>query len=219
MKESWQNLFDLIVNPSATFTRLKSKPRWVVASFVFCSLSLLLSWTTAPFIEQLLSVLKSDVATTTSFASYLTQGIITAILWCVVLSTILTLVARVFKINKALKFRHIYAGVVHTALVSTMVYLVNIGLLPVFRRVEYIEQPIEMRVVPGLHMLAGSIENVSILSFLSHINPLSAWYVFVLTIAVVVLAEVSITKACFTALIIFLLRIGTEILFLNMVFY
>jgi hypothetical protein len=128
-------------------------------------------------------------------------------------------VARVFKINKALKFGHIYAGVVHTALISTMVYLVNIGLLPVFRRVEYIDHPIEMRVVPGLHMLADSIENVSILSFLSYINPLSAWYVFVLTIAVVVLAEVSITKACFTALIILLLRIGTEILFLNMVFY
>ena len=38
MKESWQNLIDLIANPKATFTRLKSKPKWGVAFLVFCFL-------------------------------------------------------------------------------------------------------------------------------------------------------------------------------------
>jgi hypothetical protein len=99
-----------------------------------------------------------------------------------------------------------------------MIYLVDIGLFPVFGQIEHIDNPIDIRVIPGLHMLAGSIENISLLSFLSYINPLSAWYLFVMTTAVAILAEISITKACVAALIIFLFRIGTEILFLSMFF-
>lgn len=34
MRESWQNIRDLIAEPSALFTRLKSEPKWGVA-FVF----------------------------------------------------------------------------------------------------------------------------------------------------------------------------------------
>ena len=219
MKESWQNLIDLVVKPGATFERLKANPKWVMAFVLFFSLSIGLAWANAPFIERLMFLLKPDVATTTSFKSYLTKGTVTIVLWCIILSVIFTIAARVFKINPALKFKHIYAAVVHTSLIGTIIYLINIGLFPFFRQLEDINRPIDMKLLPGLHMLAGSIENAHILTFLSYINPLSVWYIVVLTIAVAILAEVNRVKACFTALIIFFIRIGTEILFFYLTFY
>ena len=54
MKESWQNLSDLITNPSATFERLKFNPKWVLVFVVFCLLSLGVGGAVAPFTQQLL---------------------------------------------------------------------------------------------------------------------------------------------------------------------
>ena len=223
MRESWQNLFDLIVNPSATFTRLKSKPRWIVVFIVFCFLSVGLAWTTAPFTEQLLYQKLAKSATSvetigftkkTSFVSIMVPAPVVAILWCVVLSTVLAVASRIFKINKAVKFKHIFAGIVHTSLIRTLIFLVNVGMLPVFRRIEDVEETIDMQVIPGLHMLMSSIENVNLLMFLSHLHILSIWHIFVLTIAVTIFAEVNKTKACVTAVSIWLLRVSAEVMFI-----
>ena len=219
MKESWQNLIDLVVKPSATFERLKSSPKWILAFVLFFLLSIGLTWANAPFIERVMSLLQSDVATTISFKSYVAKGSVVVVLWCIILSSIFTFAARVSKINPAIKFKHIFAVVVHTSLIGTLIYLINIGLFPLFRQLEDINRPIDMKLIPGIHMLAGSIENAHILTFLSHINPLSVWYIGVLTIAIAILAEVNSVKACFTALTIFFIRIGTEILFFNLTFY
>lgn len=200
MKESWQNLIDLVVKPSATFERLKSNPKWVLAFVLFCSLSIGLTWANAPFIERLIALLKPDITAKTSFSSYLTKGFVVVVLWCIILSTIFTIAARVFKVNPELKFKHVYTAVVHTSLIGTLIYLINIGLFPIFRQLEDISRPIDLKLIPGLHMLAGSVENANILTILSHINPLSVWYIVVLTIAVSILAEVNRVKACFTAL-------------------
>ena len=55
MKESWQNLIDLIANPKATFTRLKSKPKWGVAFGVFCFLVVVLAWIVFPFTQKFIN--------------------------------------------------------------------------------------------------------------------------------------------------------------------
>ena len=56
MKESWQNLIDLVVNPKATFTRLKSKPKWGVAFGVFCFLVVVLAWIVFPFTQKFINL-------------------------------------------------------------------------------------------------------------------------------------------------------------------
>ena len=71
-----------------------------------------------------------------------------------------------------------------------------------------------MQVIPGLHMLMSSIENVNLLMFLSHLHILSIWHIFVLTIAVTIFAEVNKTKACVTAVSIWLLRVSAEVMFI-----
>ena len=67
--------------------------------------------------------------------------------------------------------------------------------------------------IPGLHLLAGSIENTRLLIFLSHVHVLSMWYIFVLTIAISIFAGVSRIQACFVAVFVWLLRAGIEVVY------
>jgi hypothetical protein len=222
MKESWQNLIDLIANPKATFTRLKSKPKWGVAFLVFCFLVVWLAWMVYPFTRQFLNpqyasrladieLLGSTRAASMVFVAV--SGIVLGILCAVVFSAILTIVSRVFKVNEALKFKHIFAAWWHSILINPLVFFINIAFLPVFRRVEDIETLIDLRVIPGVHMLVASVENPYLLMFLSYVDLLGIWNIFVLTVAVAILAEVNKTKACLTAVIIWLLRVGIDVIF------
>ena len=222
MKESWQNLIDLIANPKATFTRLKSKPKWGVAFGVFCFLVVVLAWIVFPFTQKFINpqyasrladieLLGSTKAASMVFVAV--SGIILGILCAVVFSAILTVVSRVFKVNEALKFKHIFAAWWHTILINPLVFFINIAFLPVFRRVEDIETVVDMRIIPAIHMLVTSVENPYLLFFLSYVDILGIWSIFVLTVAVSTLAEINKTKACLTAVIIWLLRIGVDTLF------
>ena len=215
MKESWQNLSELITNPSATFARLKFNPKWVLTFVVFCLLSLGIGGAVAPFTRQLLT---SDPAPneTLSVVPVMMMALVWAVLWCVVLSVLLTVAARIFKIDRAVKFKHIYAAIVYTSLIRSLIFLVNMGILPIFKRVEDVEAAIDTRVLRGLHMLAGSIENTNLLLFLSHVNVLSIWYIFVLTVAISVLTRINRMKTCFAAAFVWLLRAGIEVVFTAM---
>jgi hypothetical protein len=222
MKESWQNLIDLIANPKATFTRLKSKPKWGVAFGVFCFLVVVLAWIVFPFTQKFInpqyasSLADVELFGSTKAASMVfvaVGGIILGVLCAVVFSIILTVVSRVFKVNEVLKFKHIFAAWWHTILINPLVFFINIAFLPVFRRVEDIETVVDMRIIPAIHMLVTSVENPYLLFFLSYVDILGIWSIFVLTVAVSTLAEINKTKACLTAVIIWLLRIGVDTLF------
>lgn len=216
MKESWQNLSELITNPSATFERLKFNPKWVLTFVVFCLLSLGVGGAVAPFTQQLLiSNAVKDAAPNEipSVVSVMMMALVWAILWCVVLSVLLTVVARIVKIDRTVKFKHIYAGIVHTSLIRSLIFLVNVGMLPIFRGVEDIEAAIDTRVIPGLHLLVGSIENANLLLFLSYINILSIWHIFILTIAISIFAGIHRIQACFAAAFVWLLRVIVEVVF------
>ena len=222
MRESWQNLIDLIANPKAAFTRLKSRPKWGVAFVVFCCLVVVLAWVVFPFTQQFLdpqdtsNLAGIELFGSTRAASMVfiaVSGIALGIFCAVTFSAILIVVSRVFKVNEALKFKHIFAAWWHTILINPLVFFINVAFVPVFRRVEDIEALIDLRVIPGLHMLALSIENQYLLVFLSFVDILSIWNIFVLTVAVATLAEVSKIKACFTAVVIWVLRVGIDVVF------
>ena len=222
MRESWQNLIDPIVNPKATFTRLKSKPKCGVAFLVFCVLVVVLAWVVFPFTQRFLnpqyasSLARIELFGSTKAASMVlvaVSGIVLGVLCAVVFSIVLAGVARVFRVNEALKFKHIFAAWWHTILINPLIFFINIAFLPVFRRLDDIETVVDMRIIPGIHMLVPSVENLHLLFFLSYVDILGIWSIFVLTVAVATLAEVRKTEACFTAVIIWLLRIGVDTLF------
>ena len=93
MKESLQNIRDIIVKPSAAFTRLKSEPKWLLALTLCC----------------LVAAVK-NYAVLDVFVVFVVFAIPA---FHVVLSVLLTAAARIFKVNKAVKFRHIFASLIH----------------------------------------------------------------------------------------------------------
>ncbi len=216
MKESWRNLSELITNPSATFERLKNNPKWVIVFVVFCLLSLGMGWAVAPFTQQLLTLraigssVPNEIPTV---ASLMITALVWAVLWCLVLSVLLTVAARIFRIDRSVKFKHIFAGTVHVSMIRSLIFLVNMGMLPIFRTVEDIKTAVDTRMLPGLHWLAGSIENTNLLMFLSYINILSIWHILILTIAISIYAGINRKQACYAAVLVWLLRIVIEVVF------
>ncbi len=155
MKESLQNIGDLIAEPSAAFSRLKSEPRSGIAFCVFFLVSVLLGWAILPYSEGLISEQFSNSAMEPeqrevaenisdiirSVGIFL--GPIFAILWFIVGSALLKLASRFFVEGDTLKFRHIYAVVIHISLIGCLIQLVNIALLLVFRDVGDIKTAVD----------------------------------------------------------------------------
>ena len=217
MKDSLQNVVDILINPKAAFTRLKYKPQWVTVFTIYCILSFVLAWTLLPYTQKLLAARTVDTLSysskTLSVISLTLTSTVYTILMAILLSVVLTITTQIAKIKSDIKFKHIYAAFFHIMLIRTMTFLVNAGLLPVFRDIDDIHTIIDARVIPGLHLLAGSLQNQHLLMFLAYINPVAVWYVFVLTIGIHIFAEVSKGKALFVALIIWLFRMSLDTTF------
>ncbi len=208
MGDSWKNLEYLITTPGVLFARLKSEPRWGLAFTLLFLVSAFLSWGTAPFEEHLIvKSMPSDGEVGPIIIGVLIANLAGEILWIVVLSALLTGFARIFQINEAVKFKHIFASLIHISLIQILIKLFNSALLIVFRQVEEIEMVADMQMIPGLHNLAGSLDNVKLRVFLGHINILSLWYIIILTIAIAVFAKVKKSQACFWAVAIWLFGI------------
>ena len=62
-------------------------------------------------------------------------------------------------------------------------------------------------------MLVPFVENLHLLMFLSFVDLLGIWNIFVLTVAVATFAEISKIKACLTAVIIWPLRVSIDVIF------
>lgn len=224
MKDSLQNIADILAEPGAAFARLKSEPKWLLAMVIFCLFSVGIAWVTFPFIEQIMDqqlMEEGTPAEAIEIAKIVAKifvfigSLVAPIIWFLVISVILTLVARLLAIDDAIKFKHIYAAIVHASLISILILLVNTALLVVFRDVETIKNAADMKIIPGLHLLLGSSENVKLLTFLSYFNPLNLWYLAVLTIGIRVFAGIDKTKACLGAIIIWLLGIALEVVFVS----
>ena len=222
MKASLQNIADILAEPSAAFTRLKSEPKWLLAMVIFCLFSVGIALAMFPFTAQMMDqkmveegvpAEQIEIAKKVARISTPIGALVAPIIWLLAISVILTLTARLLGLNDAIKYKHIYAAVVHTSLISILIALANTALLVVFRDVEDVKSVADMKMIPGLHLLLGASENVKLLTFLSYFNPLSLWYLAVLAIGIRVYADTDKTRACVGAIIIWLLGIVPEAIF------
>ena len=222
MKESLQNIGDLIAEPGAAFSRLKSQPRSGIAFIIFYLFSVLLLWAVAPYTQQVMSgqMEQSDapsgqLQTTAQVIGVLIifLGPVFAILWFIVSSALLKLGARFLLKNETLRFRHIYAAVLHISLISCLIQLLNTALLLIFRDVGEVKSQADFKMIPGLHMLFDSETNVKLLVFLSHINPISLWLIAVMAIAIAVLTDMEKNRARVAAVILWVISILSEVIF------
>ena len=217
MKDSFQNVIDIIINPMAAFTRLKYDPKWGIVLTIYCILSFILAWALMPYTQKMLAARLVDTPSYSKTPSVIAITVFSTaytILMAILLSVVLTLITKIVWIKNDIRFKHICAAFFHLMLIRVMTFLVNAGLLPVFRDLEEIHTTVDARVIPGLHLLAGPLENQHILMFLAYINLVAIWYIFVLTIGIYIFAGVSKVKALFVALIIWLFRVSLDTTFI-----
>ena len=222
MKESLQNIGNTIVEPSAAFSQLRSEPRWGMAFIVFYLFSILIGWAVMPYTEALIGTeltknnLQSEELEIAQNVGEIMQNIgifffpLFALLGFVIGSAILKLAARFLVKDAALKFRHIYAAVVHISLIGCVLQLVNAALLLIFRNPESVQSAIDLKMIPGLHLLFSASENVKLLTFLSHINPLNLWVIAVIAIAVAEFTGIEKSRARVAAVVLWVLSILPE---------
>ena len=222
MKESLQNIGDLIAEPSAAFSRLKSQPRSGIAFIVFYIFSVLLLWALAPYTQQLMSegMAEADAPAEQlqTFAQVMGTliiflGPVFVVIGFIISSTLLKLGARYLLKNETLRFRHIYAAVIHIWLINCLIQLVNTALLLVFRDAGDVKSTADFKMIPGLHMLFDSGANAKLLVFLSHINPLSLWLIAVIAIAIAVLADLEKNRARIAAVMLWGIGVLYEVMF------
>ena len=225
MKESLQNIGDLIAEPSSAFLRLKSQPRWGIAFIVFYLFSVLMGWAVMPYTGAIIdaSFSSNDLqAEELQAAENIAQifkniGIfifpLFAILGFLIGSALLRLAARFLVKNDTLGFRHIYAAVIHVSLIDCLIQLVNTALLLVFRDIEGVKSAADLKMIPGLHLLLESGASPKLAMLLSHINPLSLWIIAVIAIAISVLADMGKTRARIAAVVVWVLSILLGVIF------
>ena len=225
MKESLQNIGDLIAEPSAAFSRLKLQPRSGIAFIVFYLFTVLIGWAVLPYSEVLMTAqlveggLQPEQIEATGNIGQIFKSIgifigpIFAILAFIIISALLRLAARFFVEDDTLRFRHIYAAVVHISLIGCVIQLVNAALLLVFRDIEGIKSAVDLKMIPGLHLLLGDGANPKLAMLFSHINPLSLWLIAVMAIAIAVVANMEKSKARAAAVVLWILSILPEVVF------
>lgn len=215
MKESLQNIRDIIVKPSAAFTRLKAEPKWLLAFTLCCLGFIAVEWATLPFEAHLLSQDAAQEEHTTnkpqindSIIDFVGIAVVSSfmiLILLILLGIFLLAVARLFRINRiALKLSHIYASVVHLTLIGMLGKIVNTVLLLIFKSPQDMHSELDMIMIPGLHHVASFVKNEEFLTFLSSINPFSLWQIALCAIAIKVLVEVDELRALFAAIFIWL---------------
>ena len=192
MTQSLQNIGNVITEPSAAFSELKSEPRWGIAFIVFYLVSVLIGWALMPYTAVLIDqqFAKSDVPIesleTAKNVAHIMKNVIVfaaplfALLGFLIGCAILKLVSKALIKHEVLEFKTIYAAIVHISLIGCLIQLVNAALLLVFRNPESVKSAIDLKMIPGLHLFFGSSGHVKLLIFLSHINPISLWIIAVM---------------------------------------
>ena len=225
INESFQNIGDLIAEPSATFSRLKSQPRFGIALIVFYLFSVLIGWALLPYTEVLTAAqltkrgLQPEQLDAANNIGQIFKGIgifigpVFALLVFVIISAFLKLATRFLVKNSPLEFKHIYAAVVHVSLIGCLMQLVNAALLLVFKDIEGVKSAVDLKMIPGLHLLLGGGANPKLAMLLSHINPLNLWLIAVIAIAIAALAGIEKNKARVAAVVLWGIGILPEVVF------
>ena len=223
MKESLQNIGNLIAEPSAAFSQLKSQPRWGIAFVIFYLIAVLIAWAILPYSDTLLAEqlakqeMPADASETAENVArifknvFLFLGPVFALLFFVIQAALLNLANRFLVKNDTLKFKHIYVALVHLSLIPALIQLVNTALLLIFRNPESVQSAADLKMIPGLHLLLESGASPKLAVLFGHINPLSLWVIAVMAIAIAVLADMEKNRARVVAIVLWIISILPEV--------
>ena len=104
----------------------------MLAMVIFCLFAVGIAWATLPFTDQIIHQQMTEAGVPSdqieiankncpNILALIGSLLVAPIIWLLAIGAILTLAARLLAINDAIKFKHIFAAVVHTSLISFLI--------------------------------------------------------------------------------------------------
>ena len=88
-------------------------------------------------------------------------------------------------------------------------YLINAVLLLGFKDISDIQTPIDLQMIPGLHLLFGDHPLGALkLTLLSQMTPFALWYLIVLSVGVAIVADLKRKRVEWLIVLVWLVDIG-----------
>lgn len=224
MKRTLQIIGNIFGAPSEAFTELKERPSWFTVFIIIAVVSIGIAWAVLPFSEQMVRVkmlesglgeaqMEQGQAMAKLFSSVgiLLTPLPLLIKW-LVFAGLFYLGVRLLGSLKALTFKSMFAVTVHTELILVLSNLINAALLLCFKDISEIQKPIDLQMIPGLHLLFGDHPlGVLKLTLLSQVTPFAIWYLIVLSLGVAIVADLKRKRVEWLVVLVWLVDIGFRI--------
>ena len=224
MHRTLKILANIIGKPSAAFRVLKDQPDWFKAFIIIALVSIGTAWAVVPFSQQVghAKMLESGPdaphieqnQTTMERLSFLPLLFtpFSLFLKCLVSAGILYFGSQFLGSQQALKFKSMFAVTVHTELILVLSHFINAALLLSFKDISDVQKPIDLQMVPGLHLLFGDHPlGVLKLTLLSQVTPFAIWYLIVLSLGVAIVADLKRKRVEWLVVLVWLVDIGFRI--------
>lgn len=221
MSRTLKILANIIGKPSAAFRTLKDQPDGFKAFIIIALVSIGIAWAVLPFSQQI-KMLEPGLdtphieqnQTTVESLNFLTLLFTPFLLLikCLVSAGILYFGSQFLGSQQALKFKQKFAVVVHAELILVLSNLINTVLLLGFKDIRDVQTPIDLQMIPGLHLLFGDHPLGDLkLTLLSQMTPFAIWYLIVLSVGVAIVADLKRKRVEWLVVLVWLVDIGFRI--------
>ena len=217
-------LANIIGKPNAAFRVLTDQADWVKAFIIIALVSIGIAWAVLPFSQQVghAKMLESSLdapqteqnQTTAERLGFLPVLVTPFSLFikCLVSAGILYFGCQFLGSQQALKFKSMFAVTVHTELILVLSHLINAVFLLCFKDMSDVQKPIDLQMIPGLHLLFGDHPlGVLQLTLLSQVTPFAIWYLIVLSLGVAIVADLKRKRVEWLIVLVWLVDIGFRV--------
>ena len=209
-----RNLKNLIIEPSQLFLSIKEKPNWVVPFIIVSVLGIALAILMQPAQAQVSMVKLQEIlppgdvelalqrAKRLGMISASLLPLITLIRWAIISGIILMLTSL---FTDKLRFKQSFSIVCYGNLILILGSAVNTGAV-YLRGLEVISSPYDLWMI-GLNFWSRETLGLPLSLLLSEITVFSVWYLILIALGLIYVANVSKWQAAFVSIVVWLLGV------------
>ena len=219
MKRTLRILGNIFGAPSEAFTALKEQPSWFSGFIIIAVVSIGIACSEQMVYTKMLesgmdaAQIQQGQAMAKLFSSIglLLTPLPLLIKW-LIFAGLFYLGVQLLGSSKALTFKSMFAAVVYSELILVFSTLINAALLLCFKDISEVQKPIDLQMIPGLHLLFGDHPlGVLKLTLLSQVTPFAIWYLIVLSLGVAIVADLKRKRVEWLVVLVWLVDIGFRI--------
>lgn len=214
-----RHLLNIYIAPRRVFVSLRENPQWFLPFLVLSVIALTIEWFSFPYvlkvtianlppnaaqqhIQEAVSYLHGQRAINAAFIPLkLMAG------WSL-FALVLYYVCIVFKPLEQIQFRHVFAVVVFSEMITVVGKILSF-VAALVKGIEHVNTISELNNLYGLDFLfPGATANLLLFTLMSNINPFSLWYLAVLTVGVSAVTGFGKIKSGVLTVCVWLLALG-----------